>query len=41
MADIVEFTNEQLDICRDINAEKTSFSFEKEEWKIKIEVTRK
>lgn len=36
-----EYIEEQLAICRDISAETASFSFEKNEWRIKIEVKRK
>ena len=36
--DMKEYIEEQLAMCRSINAETASFSFETDEWRIKIEV---
>ena len=38
---IMEYINTQIDICKTINAEIGTLSFEKEDWKITITVKRK
>ena len=39
--DMKEYIEEQLEMCRNVNAETASVSFETDEWRIKIEVKRK
>ena len=39
--DVIEYIREQVNYCREINADSAIFSFELEECKIEIKVKRK